>query len=101
VKKSLLILVQNGMLAPPQQLPFLLDGVGCLMLTVGDGGGEGIVSAPLWNSKTSAFAGLLTSTDFINVVQYYWQNPDKLSQIDGFRLDSLRGMHLRSPPSPI
>lgn len=61
VKKSLLILVQNG-----------------------------IVSAPLWNSKTSAFAGLLTCTDFINVVQYYWQNPDKLNQIDGFRLDSLR-----------
>ncbi|KAF8543438.1 hypothetical protein BDD12DRAFT_212673 [Trichophaea hybrida] len=61
VKKSLLILVQNG-----------------------------IVSAPLWNSKTSAFAGLLTSTDFINVIQYYWQFPDKLSQIDGFRLDSLR-----------
>ncbi|KAA8892600.1 hypothetical protein FN846DRAFT_915152 [Sphaerosporella brunnea] len=61
VKKSLLILVQNG-----------------------------IVSAPLWNSKTSAFAGLLTSTDYINVIQYYWQNPDKLSQIDGFRLDSLR-----------
>lgn len=41
MKKSLLILVQNGMLAPPQQLPFLLDGVGCLMLTVGDGGGGG------------------------------------------------------------
>ncbi|KAI5815510.1 hypothetical protein BZA77DRAFT_76998 [Pyronema omphalodes] len=61
VKKSLLILLQNG-----------------------------IVSAPLWNSKTSAFAGLLTSTDFINVIQYYWQFPDKLNQIDGFRLDFLR-----------
>jgi 5'-AMP-activated protein kinase regulatory gamma subunit len=61
VKKSLLILVQNG-----------------------------IVSAPLWNSEKSAFAGLLTSTDYINVIQYYWQNPDKLSQIDRFRLDSLR-----------
>ena len=54
------------------------------------------MSAPLWNSKTSAFAGLLTSTDFINVIQYYWQFPDKLSQIDGFRLDSLRGQSLAS-----
>jgi len=62
VKKSLLILVQNG-----------------------------IVSAPLWNSKTSKFAGLLTSTDYMNVIQYYWQNSDKLSQIDAFRLASLRG----------
>ncbi|KAK3047322.1 hypothetical protein LTS18_013175, partial [Coniosporium uncinatum] len=47
VKKSLNILIQNG-----------------------------IVSAPLWDSKTSTFAGLLTTSDYINVIQYYWQNPD-------------------------
>ena len=58
----------------------------------------GIVSAPLWNSKTSAFAGLLTSTDYINVIQYYWQFPDKLNQVDGFRLDSLRGSDPRNFP---
>jgi hypothetical protein len=51
----------------------------------------GIVSAPLWDSHTSTFAGLLTTSDYINVVQYYWQNPDALSQIDQFRLSSLRG----------
>jgi 5'-AMP-activated protein kinase regulatory gamma subunit len=62
VKKSLTILLQNG-----------------------------IVSAPLWDSHTSTFAGLLTTSDYINVVQYYWQNPDALSQIDQFRLSSLRG----------
>jgi 5'-AMP-activated protein kinase, regulatory gamma subunit len=62
VKKSLNILIQNG-----------------------------IVSAPLWDSKTSTFAGLLTTSDYINVIQYYWQNPDALSQVDQFRLDSLRG----------
>lgn len=61
VKKSLTILLQNG-----------------------------IVSAPLWDSHTSTFAGLLTTSDYINVVQYYWQNPDALSQIDQFRLSSLR-----------
>ncbi|EON63988.1 hypothetical protein W97_03218 [Coniosporium apollinis CBS 100218] len=49
-----------------------------------------IVSAPLWDSKTSTFAGLLTTSDYINVIQYYWQNPDALAQIDQFRLDSLR-----------
>lgn len=52
----------------------------------------GIVSAPLWDSKNSAFAGLLTTSDYINVIQYYWQNPDALKQIDQFRLNSLRGM---------
>lgn len=51
----------------------------------------GIVSAPLWDSKTSTFAGLLTSTDFINVIQYYMQNQEKLEEVDGLRLSSLRG----------
>ena len=50
----------------------------------------GIVSAPLWDSKTSTFAGLLTTSDYINVIQYYWQFPDQLSQIDQFTLNSLR-----------
>ncbi|KAI9840755.1 MAG: AMP-activated serine/threonine-protein kinase regulatory subunit [Sclerophora amabilis] len=61
VKKSLNILIQNG-----------------------------IVSAPLWDSRSSTFAGLLTTFDYINVVQYYWQNPDAFNQIDQFRLNSLR-----------
>ncbi|CAG8972043.1 hypothetical protein HYALB_00004907 [Hymenoscyphus albidus] len=51
---------------------------------------NGIVSAPLWDSHTSTFAGLLTTSDYINVVQYYWQNPDALNQIDQFRLSALR-----------
>lgn len=50
-----------------------------------------IVSAPLWDSHNSAFAGLLTSTDFINVIQYYCQYPDRLHDIDQFRLSGLRG----------
>ena len=48
------------------------------------------MSAPLWDSKTSTFAGLLTVSDYINVIQYYVQNPDSLSTIDQFRLNSLR-----------
>lgn len=50
-----------------------------------------IVSAPLWDSQTSTFAGLLTSTDYINVIQYYCQFPDEIDQLDQFRLSSLRG----------
>jgi len=52
-----------------------------------------IVSAPLWNSETSKFAGLLTASDFINVIQYYYQNasyPQALEEIDRFKLDGLR-----------
>ncbi|KAK3308693.1 uncharacterized protein B0T15DRAFT_115789 [Chaetomium strumarium] len=61
IKKSLNILIQNG-----------------------------IVSAPLWDSHNSTFAGLLTSTDYINVIQYYCQFPDEIDQVDQFRLSSLR-----------
>ncbi|KAK3359294.1 hypothetical protein B0T25DRAFT_532525 [Lasiosphaeria hispida] len=61
IKKSLNILIQNG-----------------------------IVSAPLWDSHNSTFAGLLTSTDYINVIQYYCQFPDQLNQVDQFRLCNLR-----------
>ncbi|PGH27691.1 hypothetical protein AJ80_00706 [Polytolypa hystricis UAMH7299] len=51
---------------------------------------NGIVSAPLWDSKTSTFAGLLTTSDYINVVQYYFQNPNHLAEIDQLRLNRLR-----------
>ncbi|KZZ94600.1 nuclear protein SNF4 [Ascosphaera apis ARSEF 7405] len=49
-----------------------------------------IVSAPLWDSSKSKFAGLLTTSDYINVIQYYFQNPAALAKIDQFRLTSLR-----------
>jgi 5'-AMP-activated protein kinase, regulatory gamma subunit len=60
-----------------------------------------IVSAPLWDSKTSTFAGLLTTSDYLNVVQYYWQNPDALAQVDQFRLNSLREIERAIGVAPI
>jgi hypothetical protein len=51
----------------------------------------GIVSAPLWDSHRSKFAGLLTATDYINLIQYYCQFPEQIDNVDKFRLSSLRG----------
>ncbi|PLB44339.1 putative Snf1 protein kinase complex subunit Snf4 [Aspergillus steynii IBT 23096] len=65
---------------------------------------NGIVSAPLWDSKSSTFAGLLTTSDYINVIQYYFQNPAALDRIDQFRLDSLRDVEKAlgvAPPETI
>jgi 5'-AMP-activated protein kinase regulatory gamma subunit len=62
---------------------------------------QGIVSAPLWDSKASAFAGLITATDYINVVQYYWQNPDKLAEIDKFKLNSLPDIEKKIGVTPV
>ncbi|RWA04202.1 hypothetical protein EKO27_g10910 [Xylaria grammica] len=61
IKKSLNILIQNG-----------------------------IVSAPLWDSHNSKFAGILTATDYINLIQYYCQFPEHIDNVDKFRLSSLR-----------
>ncbi|KAJ2979016.1 hypothetical protein NUW58_g7312 [Xylaria curta] len=61
IKKSLNILIQNG-----------------------------IVSAPLWDSHRAKFAGLLTATDYINLIQYYCQFPEHIDNVDKFRLSSLR-----------
>lgn len=49
-----------------------------------------IVSAPLWNNQNSRFAGLLTASDFINVIQYYFQFPEKFELVDQLTLDGLR-----------
>ncbi|CAH6721068.1 5'-AMP-activated protein kinase subunit gamma [[Candida] jaroonii] len=49
-----------------------------------------IVSAPLWNNKTSRFSGLLSSSDFINVIQYYFQFPEKVDLVDKLTLNGLK-----------
>ncbi|KAI8976735.1 hypothetical protein BDB01DRAFT_802378 [Pilobolus umbonatus] len=54
---------------------------------------NGIVSAPLWCSETQKFAGMLTVTDFINLIQYYYTHSsvdDAFREIDSFELTHLR-----------
>jgi 5'-AMP-activated protein kinase, regulatory gamma subunit len=51
----------------------------------------GIVSAPLWDSNTSTYAGLLTVNDYLNVVRYYNLHADKLKDVDNLLLSDLRG----------
>ncbi|XP_078572371.1 5'-AMP-activated protein kinase subunit gamma-1-like isoform X4 [Branchiostoma floridae x Branchiostoma japonicum] len=41
---------------------------------------NGIRAAPLWDSRTQNFVGMLTITDFINVLQKYYKSP--LVQMD-------------------
>ncbi|KAJ6037057.1 5'-AMP-activated protein kinase subunit gamma [Penicillium herquei] len=112
VKESLNILIQNGMLCPHNSPSPAIQKkgipIGCGEQHPADceskSGSAGIVSAPLWDSKASKFAGLLTTSDYINVIQYYFQNPAALDQIDQFRLDSLRDVEKAlgvAPPETI
>ncbi|OLL26015.1 5'-AMP-activated protein kinase subunit gamma [Neolecta irregularis DAH-3] len=62
-----------------------------------------IVSAPLWDSNESKFSGLLTVSDFINVIQYYQRHtslPQALLEMEDFKLHGLRDIEKKigAPP---
>lgn len=56
---------------------------------------EGVVSAPLWNSEQRIFAGMLTVSDIIHLIQYYYYTLSSYdvaaAEVEEFRLESLRG----------
>jgi 5'-AMP-activated protein kinase regulatory gamma subunit len=59
----------------------------------------GVVSAPLWNSTDSRFAGMLTVLDIIHLIQYYYRTASydsAAADVETFRLESLRGEKLFS-----
>ncbi|EGN98976.1 hypothetical protein SERLA73DRAFT_53729 [Serpula lacrymans var. lacrymans S7.3] len=52
-----------------------------------------VVSAPLWNSDKSKFAGMLTVLDIIHLIQYYYYTANydsAAADVETFRLESLR-----------
>lgn len=58
---------------------------------------SGVVSAPLWNSEKSRFAGMLTVLDIIHLIQYYYRTASydyAATDVETFRLESLRGAYL-------
>lgn len=61
----------------------------------------GIVSAPLWDSTTSTYAGLLTVNDYLNVIRYYNLHTDKLKDVDSLLLSDLKEVeHILQVKSP-
>ncbi|KAI0669956.1 CBS-domain-containing protein [Trametes maxima] len=71
----------------------------CLLL-------NGVVSAPLWNSEKSCFAGMLTVSDIIHLIQYYYKCSSydaAAADVETFRLESLRDIErtLGVDPPPL
>jgi len=71
----------------------------CLLL-------NGVVSAPLWNSEKSKFAGMLTVLDIIHLIQYYYHNLNyeaAAADVETFRLELLRDIEksLGVPTPPL
>ncbi|KAJ9126812.1 hypothetical protein QFC24_001845 [Naganishia onofrii] len=63
---------------------------------------NGVVSAPLWNSRTSSFA----VSDIIHLIQYYYQSTSyegAAADVERFRLESIRDIErvLHVPPPPL
>ncbi|KAG6812485.1 hypothetical protein H0H92_002592 [Tricholoma furcatifolium] len=80
VKKALQCLLLNG-----PCIPFTQD--------LSNRTSTGVVSAPLWNSEKSKFAGMLTVLDIIHLIQYYYHTASydyAATDVETFRLESLR-----------
>ncbi|KAI9363556.1 hypothetical protein BD770DRAFT_379871 [Pilaira anomala] len=55
---------------------------------------NGIVSAPLWSSENQEYAGMLTVSDFINLIQYYYySNPCGYDEIETIQISQLKDKH--------
>ncbi|KAI9278259.1 hypothetical protein BDA99DRAFT_491660 [Phascolomyces articulosus] len=65
---------------------------------------NGIVSAPLWSSELHRFAGMLTVSDFVNLIQYYYTHAsveDALQDIEKFEIGNLRDVEKKvGAPAP-
>ena len=49
---------------------------------------NGVRAAPLWNSSTQSFVGMLTITDFINILRTYYKSPDvKIEELEEQNLE--------------
>ncbi|KAM9766754.1 5'-AMP-activated protein kinase subunit gamma-1 isoform 5-T5 [Menidia menidia] len=64
---------------------------------------NGLRAAPLWDSKLQRFVGMLTITDFINILHCYYKSPLvqmyglENHKIETWRGDSLRNVYLQYP----
>ena len=91
VKKALQCLLLNGMFS------LLIYHLIHFIVSV-----QGVVSAPLWNSEKSKFAGMLTVLDIIHLIQYYYRSTASYdyaaSDVETFRLESLRGDFVNQLP---
>lgn len=62
---------------------------------------NGIVSAPVWNSGQSRFAGLLTASDFLNVTRYFINQPKILDELAQVTLEDLKDIEISVGSEPL
>ncbi|XP_071320393.1 5'-AMP-activated protein kinase subunit gamma-1 isoform X2 [Trachinotus anak] len=58
---------------------------------------NGLRAAPLWDSKLQRFVGMLTITDFINILHCYYKSPMvQMYELESHKIETWRGDSLQS-----
>ncbi|XP_041835083.1 5'-AMP-activated protein kinase subunit gamma-1 isoform X2 [Melanotaenia boesemani] len=59
---------------------------------------NGLRAAPLWDSKLQKFVGMLTITDFINILHCYYKSPMvQMYGLESHRIETWRDVYLKYP----
>ncbi|XP_030006147.1 5'-AMP-activated protein kinase subunit gamma-1 isoform X3 [Sphaeramia orbicularis] len=57
---------------------------------------NGLRAAPLWDSKLQRFVGMLTITDFINILHYYYKSPMvQMYELENHKINTWREVYLQ------
>ncbi|XP_064825497.1 5'-AMP-activated protein kinase subunit gamma-1 [Oncorhynchus masou masou] len=57
---------------------------------------NGLRAAPLWDSKTQRFVGMLTITDFINILHHYYRSPlVQMNELERQQIGTWRDVYLK------
>uniref|UniRef100_A0A3Q4BUU5 CBS domain-containing protein n=1 Tax=Mola mola TaxID=94237 RepID=A0A3Q4BUU5_MOLML len=55
---------------------------------------NGVRAAPLWDSKLKCFVGMLTITDFINILHRYYKSPlVQIYELEEHKIETWRGLY--------
>uniref|UniRef100_G3P0F8 Protein kinase, AMP-activated, gamma 3b non-catalytic subunit n=1 Tax=Gasterosteus aculeatus aculeatus TaxID=481459 RepID=G3P0F8_GASAC len=56
---------------------------------------NGVRAAPLWDNKLKRFVGMLTITDFINILHRYYKSPlVQIYELEEHKIETWRGLHI-------
>uniref|UniRef100_A0A8C4Q0I6 CBS domain-containing protein n=1 Tax=Eptatretus burgeri TaxID=7764 RepID=A0A8C4Q0I6_EPTBU len=63
---------------------------------------NGVRAAPLWDSKRQAFVGMLTITDFINILHRYYKSPlVQIYELEEHKIETWRELYLQDSFKPL
>eukprot|EP00062_Callorhinchus_milii_P023202 gi/632981792/ref/XP_007907784.1/ PREDICTED: 5'-AMP-activated protein kinase subunit gamma-1 isoform X1 [Callorhinchus milii] len=63
---------------------------------------NGVRAAPLWDSKTQSFVGMLTITDFINILHRYYKSPlVQIYELEEHKIETWREVYLQDSFKPL